>query len=173
MLNLLRISITLIILWLISNQLEWSGITEKFLSAKWWWIIIAITIQIIILVIGSIRWYTFLHHERTSHKIHQLIKPYFIGAFFNNILPTTTGGDALRVYHIYKQGYGISLSASPIIMEQIIGLCVMLGTALSVIFFIGFESEWIQPLQSLILTILSLFILLLSIIGHPKTYIIF
>ena len=98
---LLRIILTILFLWFISIQVEWPSVIEIFLSIKWWWIIVAILLQVLIFIIGAIRWWAFFCHGHSSYTLRQLIAPYFIGALFNNFLPTSTGGDALRIYHIY------------------------------------------------------------------------
>ena len=168
--NLLRISLTILFLWLISIQIEWSSVIEKSLSVKWWWIIVAILLQVLIFIIGAIRWWVFFRHEHTSNTLRQLIKPYFIGALFNNFLPAATGGDALRAYYIYKQGFDSSLAISPIIVEHAIAVCVMFGMASSVIPFIEFKAKWMQQFSIFVPIVFLSLVILLSIIGWSRVY---
>ena len=166
----LRIFLTILFLWLISIQIEWPSVIEIFLSIKWWWIIVAILLQVLIFIIGAIRWWAFFCHGHSSYTLRQLIAPYFIGALFNNFLPTSTGGDALRIYHIYKQGSDYSLAFSPIIVERAIGISVMFGVVSLIIPFIEFKVKWVQQFSIFIPVIFLALIILLSIIGCSRSY---
>ncbi|MBT5399361.1 flippase-like domain-containing protein [bacterium] len=167
---LLRIILTILFLWFISIQVEWPSVIEIFLSIKWWWVIVAILLQVIIFIIGAIRWRVFFYHGHSPYTLRQLIKPYFIGALFNNFLPASTGGDALRIYHVYKQGYGYSLAFSPIVVERAIGTSVMFGMASLIIPFIEFKAKWVQQFSIFIPVIFLSLIVLLSIIGCSRSY---
>lgn len=60
----------------------------------------------------------------------QLIQLNFVGAFFNNFLPTTFGGDALRGYYL-KRGSHIAMSKAVacIIYERYTGMIVLFWAA--------------------------------------------
>ncbi len=82
----------------------------------------------------------------------QLVQLNFIGTFFNNFLPTTFGGDALRGYYL-KKGSPISLTKAVacIVYERYTGVIILFWGA-SVAFLLqdfGFisKSEWSLPNQ--------------------------
>jgi hypothetical protein len=53
-----------------------------------------------------------------------------IGLFFNNVLPGTTGGDAVKIYYVYKKtGKGL-IAAGSVFMDRYVGLANII--------FIGF-----------------------------------
>lgn len=168
--RLIRISITFLVLWLLFTQLDWSSIADQVLALKWWALPAAILTQVVIFGVGTTRWWLFFRHEKTKHTITQLLNPFFVASLFNNVLPAATGGDALRIYHIYKQGYGPSIAASPIITERLTGFCVMFGLASTVIPFVTIQAKWLESLSLILpLLFLSLAVTLL-LLGWTKSY---
>jgi len=64
-----------------------------------------------------------------------LISSYFVGLFFNNFLPTSMGGDVVRIYDVARYSRRPSASAASVIAERALsalaqGLIALLGLAL-------------------------------------------
>ncbi|MFC1621916.1 lysylphosphatidylglycerol synthase transmembrane domain-containing protein [Patescibacteria group bacterium] len=55
-------------------------------------------------IVGSFRWKALLIHKNSEHvTVPYLTSLYFIGAFFNNFMPTSVGGDVYKVYRLGKK----------------------------------------------------------------------
>jgi uncharacterized protein (TIRG00374 family) len=54
------------------------------------------------LVLGSIQWRRLLGVQSIHISLGKAISFYYVGAFFNVILPSNIGGDVVRVYDVYK-----------------------------------------------------------------------
>lgn len=44
---------------------------------------------------------------------------YFIGLFFNQVLPSSVGGDPVRVYHAYRAGLGLDKAINGVMLERV------------------------------------------------------
>ena len=95
----------------------------------------AVLVQCLSYLLGSFRWLILLRGSGVHVPFFTAFSPYYLGLFFNQFLPTSVGGDAVRVYNLYKQGYpGEGLAASTMI-DRLIGLIALLILAsLAVIF---------------------------------------
>lgn len=95
----------------------------------------AVFVQCLGYLLGSFRWRILLRGSGVEVPFLTAFHPYYLGLFFNQFLPTSVGGDAIRVYKLYKQGYaGEGLAASTMI-DRLIGLLALLILAsLAVIF---------------------------------------
>ena len=82
------------------------------------------------ILIAAMRFYFSSHVLGFNKKYFQLLQLNFVGAFFNNFLPTTFGGDALRGYYL-RQGSHISMAkaAACIIYERYTGMIVLFWAA--------------------------------------------
>ena len=86
----------------------------------------AVFVQILSYLLGSFRWQILLRGGGVQVPFLTAFQPYYLGLFLNQFLPTSVGGDVVRVYTLYKQGYaGEGLAASAII-DRLIGLLALL-----------------------------------------------
>ena len=76
--------------------------------------------------ISALRWQILLKAQKVSISLFDLIKYYLIGAFFNNFLPTTIGGDIVRAYDASKASNSLSQSFAVIIVERMTGIFALI-----------------------------------------------
>lgn len=91
---------------------------------------LAYTSYLITILLSAVRFY-FSSHVLGFRKTYlQLLQLNFIGTFFNNFLPTTFGGDALRGYYL-KSGSHIPLTKAVacIVYERYTGMIVLFWAA--------------------------------------------
>ena len=107
---------------------------------------------LITMLLAGMRFYFSSHVLGFQKNYFQLLQLNFVGTFFNNFLPTTFGGDALRGYYL-KRGSHIPLSKAVacIIYERYTGMIILFWAA-SIGFILqdyGFvsKSAWSLPKQ--------------------------
>ncbi len=88
---------------------------------------------------------------RGSHPRGRLFSLTLIGSFFNNLLPGAVGGDAVKVYYLYRDTQQGGRSLAAVFMDRYIGfvalLCIGLGSGL--VAFHDLETirmQWVTPL---------------------------
>src|SRR5687767_10198639 len=82
--------------------------------------------------ITGIRWLIVLHALGCRLTYGAAIRISFIGSFFNQILPTTVGADAIRIWESYRTGIGLAKSVRSVIFERgsyffVVGLAAGIG----------------------------------------------
>ena len=78
------------------------------------------------------------------------------GLFFNQFLPTSVGGDAIRVYNLYKQGYSGEGLAASTMMDRLIGLIALLILASLAVIFSG-ENVVPEAVAAMVTIVLAAF----------------
>ncbi len=68
------------------------------------------------------RWRILLGTQRVKASMSVLVRSYMVAVFFNNLLPSTIGGDAIRVYDSWRLGCGKTEAVVVIFMDRFIGL---------------------------------------------------
>lgn len=68
------------------------------------------------------RWRTLLGTQRVEASLAVLIRSFMVAVFFNNLLPSTIGGDAIRVYDSWRLGCGKAEAVVVIFMDRFMGL---------------------------------------------------
>ena len=77
------------------------------------------------------RWYMLLKDQTPSLSMTETLKLTFAGLFASNVLPTTIGGDVLRLAGAVRLGLSTSLAAASLVVDRLVG---MTGMALMVPF---------------------------------------
>lgn len=81
-------------------------------------------------VVSALQWQVLLHSERIRLPFGKITSIYFMGHTFNQLLPSSIGGDVAKAVYVgrfSKQGMG---AASATLMARVVGLCGLLLTAI-------------------------------------------
>jgi len=92
-------------------------------------------LSLIRVVIGAWR-FELLLKPRKDLGLKVLTEHYFIGNFFNQLLPTALGGDAVRVLLLAKHGVPMPDGATYIFVERVLGLLSLAVISLVASWFI-------------------------------------
>ncbi|MEI6035297.1 MAG: lysylphosphatidylglycerol synthase transmembrane domain-containing protein [Verrucomicrobiae bacterium] len=98
LLTILQVLVTVGLLWWLLHDPQrrltmWGALR----AADWRWLIAALASAGLCEFFGILRWQLFLKMLRLRVRLSEVTKLFFIGAFFNQFLPGTTGGDVVRV----------------------------------------------------------------------------
>jgi uncharacterized protein (TIRG00374 family) len=170
MMKIIKIVISLALLALLAFKLDWVSVAHSASRLAWWALPTALVVQVLVLVIANLRWWVLLRTHRLGHTRRELLPQYFIGAFFNNLLPTSTGGDLFRMYYIFRQQHGSAIAVSPVITERLLGLATMIGIAALVVPFARQDHQIIRLLSHTLPWIFVIAIAGLALLGSRFTY---
>jgi uncharacterized membrane protein YbhN (UPF0104 family) len=128
--KLLRLLVSVALLgWLVLNA-DWIGqIGHAFeqLHLEWW--LAALSLYVASQLISAVRWKLLARPLGFQHTLKQFTGYYFIGMFFNMVLPTSVGGDVVRAWYL-DGGTGRKLPAFlSAFMDRFTGLIALIGMA--------------------------------------------
>lgn len=119
--TLIKVGVTLLSLAYVFTQVPLSEIGEGIRQARWGWLFVAIGINFSGLVLRSVRWAILLNGIGSTVPLPQLIKLYFVGAFFNGVLPSGFGGDVVRIIEV-AEDVPQATAAGTVIVDRLSGL---------------------------------------------------
>lgn len=108
-----------LIFWLVSsfNQQEAfkaiRGINYLWIFGAALWVIGAVAVSVI-------KWRIILRTQGLRLGWQELWKAYWVGLFFNNFLPSSIGGDAVRIYWVGKSTGNTAGAAASVVIERIL-----------------------------------------------------
>lgn len=89
-------------------------------------------------VVSSVRWKILIIFKNADRAtIPYLTRLYFMGAFFNNFLPTSIGGDSYKIYKLSKKLESVTNAFTATFMERFTGVI-----ALVLISYVGLVWAW-------------------------------
>ncbi len=100
----LRIVIPLILIWLLVRNLDWQSLWVTLKNFPIWILGLCILLNFFANAIFSYRWYYLLKTAGVTIPFRYLLSLVFYSLFLSNFLPTTIGGDLVKVAGIYNQG---------------------------------------------------------------------
>jgi glycosyltransferase 2 family protein len=102
-LTVLQVGVTVGLLWWLLHDPQRRGVMATALAmADWRWMIIALAAAGVCEFFGILRWQLFLRMLHIEVPLREISRLFFIGAFFNQFLPGTTGGDVVRVIFLMR-----------------------------------------------------------------------
>ncbi|MBF0186319.1 MAG: flippase-like domain-containing protein [Magnetococcales bacterium] len=126
-----------LIAWLFpANDLEKTG--EQLGSADPLFLLAAFVTALFCIFLVVFRWMAVLETMKVSVSYLYGLQLVLIGIFFNQALPSTVGGDAVRAWRLYRDGYPGGLSVRSVVMDRIIaliGLTLLVILCLPLLFF--------------------------------------
>ncbi len=103
--SLLRLLITCGMFYLIFNRIDLDGVITTIAQTNTGFLLMAIMFQFLSTFIASYRWKLVMQRLDFGQNFLFYLRSYFKGSFFNQGLPTSIGGDALRVIDVSRNGH--------------------------------------------------------------------
>lgn len=142
--------------------------TRAFAEAPVYWLIPAGLLHIVGFTLLSLRWKVLLRGQNVHATFRRLFAYYFMAAFFNNFLPSTIGGDTVRVIESRKLTGSTASSVMVVLIERLTGLMALVliaAVGLVISFFGSMEHE--AQAWFLLGGVLAAFALVIFL-AHPK-----
>ena len=123
--NLLKIGISLGLLVLLVWKIGWRETWETLRQADARYLMAAWGLYLFSMVLRAYRWKVLLQIQKLEVPLSRLTSLYFIGTFFNSVLPTGFGGDVVRMYELTKQSDQGTESVSTVLVDRLCGFVVL------------------------------------------------
>jgi glycosyltransferase 2 family protein len=125
----LRVGVTAgLIAWTVATT-DWTAVGRSFASMRLELWLAALATLIVAQLLSAWRWQILSRPFGFERTVRQMASYYFIGMFFNLVLPTSVGGDVIRAWRL-DGGSGRRLAAfAAVFLDRFSGLCVLLGLA--------------------------------------------
>jgi glycosyltransferase 2 family protein len=93
-------------------------------------LLLAFSLHLLGLVLSAYRWRLLLRARGSDSSILFLVESTIVGMFFNNLLPSTIGGDVYRSYDSWRLGQSKSSAVAIVFVDRFLGLLVLMLLAL-------------------------------------------
>jgi uncharacterized protein (TIRG00374 family) len=134
----IRVALTLLVTGLCVAYLIWKidlGRTLRVIGdADPWYLLLALVLMTVTVVPMAWRWKLLLRAKGVEDRMGWLTRAYFVSYAAGQILPTSVGGDAVRIYETARRhpGHG-DTAAATVLLERAIG-----GAATLILAAVGF-----------------------------------
>lgn len=112
---------------------EAGELVPEWQSSTPWWLLGAGVLTLAAIVLSSMRWQAVLTVLGVRSHLGHLINHYLAGQFVSNVLPTTIGGDVLRVSRLSRENGETPATFASVVLERLTGWLI-----LPIITYVGF-----------------------------------
>ena len=122
-----RLVLSAALLWFLVTKIgsQWSEAIPDPTAKTFAWLAGALALTLVGVVVSAARWAAVLEALDIRYPFRRLLSLYFAGQFMGNVLPSTIGGDALRVSRLSRDtGESPTVFAS-VVLERLTGWLVL------------------------------------------------
>jgi len=123
---LLRLGITALIFVMIFRSINVSEVTGVLNHIVPRLLVLGIIFQLLSTLLASYRWYLVMQPLGFGQSFGFYLRSYLKGSFFNQGLPTSIGGDAIRVLDVARSGFRKRDAFYGVFIDRVLGLVGLL-----------------------------------------------
>ncbi|HJZ20044.1 MAG TPA: lysylphosphatidylglycerol synthase transmembrane domain-containing protein [Bradyrhizobium sp.] len=125
LLSAAKILISAALLYFSLRKVDLSELASRIDLASLGWIGLAIAVTFLQIFIGVLRWCEISEMCGAPLTTRQAMRYNVIGTFFNQTLPSSIGGDAMRLWLVARSGAGWRAATYSIFVDRAIGLIAL------------------------------------------------
>ncbi|MCU0490504.1 MAG: flippase-like domain-containing protein [Chloroflexaceae bacterium] len=120
-----------------------ASIWAEWRTADLWLIGLAIVLQLLGVLLSTLRWQALLAGRGQAQPLPWLLAIYLAGQFANNFLPTSVGGDAVRLVQLGRRIGSYSQASASVFLDRLMGfLALSLIASLALVLS---ATDWLGP----------------------------
>lgn len=167
--TLLRVGISVLLLVFLFRMVDARAIWQLVKGADVASLVVSCLIIGIINFLCLIRWYVLLRASGVSVTLNALLRPFCAGLFFNILLPTSLGGDIVRMVDLSNNTGKGACIASSVLFDRLVGYVALVAIVLLSCIF-GWRYVEDPVVLGSIAAITALLICILVVLFNPFAY---
>jgi uncharacterized protein (TIRG00374 family) len=123
---LVKIAISVVLITIVLRTFDVRGVVAHFAKVDVTTLLVAVALALAIALLHTLRWLAVVNANGSTLTFKTALQVVLIGHFFNQALPSSVGGDALRVWCAYRAGLTFGAAANTVIIDRAITLLSLL-----------------------------------------------
>lgn len=142
--NIIKIIVTIAIFFYLFKYINFDSLLAILAKSHGGYIGIALLFQLISTSLAAFRWSEISALLKFKESFSFYIASYFKGTFFNQVLPSSIGGDAVRILDLSTKGYAKKEALFDVFIDRVVGLVglLVLNLLSTILFFGTFDSSF-------------------------------
>lgn len=129
---LMRFGVSALLLSVLIYKIDFSDALSRISGINPVFLVTAGGLVIVQVFLNSRRWLSVLKPLGGHLSYLTTVRIYFVGFFFDQYLPTSVGGDAMRIYLARRTGLPLEISVNSVLLERILILVALVIILLAI-----------------------------------------
>jgi glycosyltransferase 2 family protein len=166
--RLLRVGLSAALLYIVLDTVGIEQLVDPMRELEIGLVLLAVALFTSGAFLHALRWSYVLHALGCSKPYLYVVREMWIGYFFNQLLPTSMGGDGVRVYRLYRANVPLDVSVQSVLVERLFAFaaCVILSMP-AAIYMLMVAPQDLATVLVLVAIIVSLIAGLLLLLPFP------
>lgn len=121
-----KAAVTAGLIWYVLHDQDVAQLAERLASVSAGGIVLAFLLLVIQNLLAGGRWIIVMRLFGDGLPLPMALRLYFEGLFFNQALPSTIGGDAVRMYRVVRAGLPLGAGINGVLLDRIAGMFALL-----------------------------------------------
>jgi glycosyltransferase 2 family protein len=122
---LAKATISILLLYFSLHSVDVGALSARLSRLESGWIALALFLLTFQVVLLAVRWRNISTACRASLPFILALQISFIATFFNQVLPSTVGGDSMRIWLFARKGAGWARATYSVLIDRIAGVFVL------------------------------------------------
>lgn len=122
----IRLSGSILLLFYVFQKVGWQEVWNQITKADPFFFALYLFLSLLAIIVSSIKWLLLSKSDGITPSFSRLLLLYLVGMFFNNVLPTSVGGDVVRAYELGKFTGRKPEAMASVFMERFTGLTTLM-----------------------------------------------
>ena len=114
----LKFLVSALLIWFLLGRIDIADIGDRLIDVSFAMVGLAAAVLVVQIGIGALRWGAVLGAIGSPVSWGLAARLFYIGAFFNQTLPSSVGGDAVRIYKVHRMGHSLGAAVNGVMLER-------------------------------------------------------
>jgi len=163
---LLKAGITLGLFYTLVTRIDLNATVGLMAATDWRSVLCIVGVMVLQVIVAVFRWYRIMISKGVHISVRRSARYFWLGLFFNQLLPSSIGGDAIRGYCLVRDGQSVGRATLSVLLDRILGmagLVVLIALAIPYAMNLINNPEMQWGMMSALLVVIAGFIAILFI----------
>lgn len=118
----IKAAVTVGLIWLVLRGVDLDSAARRMAGLSPLAALVAVCLLMLHCFLAGWRWRMIMRLFGPALPLRNSIRLFFEGYFFNNALPSTIGGDGIRIYRANRLGLPLAASVNGVLLDRVTGL---------------------------------------------------
>lgn len=121
----LKAVVSALLLGYLFSKVDLQEVQDTLGRASYGYLFSAAAVLLLQAVAGAVRWSMVIKIISSRVRLRVALQIMFIGLFFNQTLPSSIGGDAMRIWRIRHHGFPLRTAINSVLLDRLIALLAL------------------------------------------------
>ena len=163
---MLKAGITLGLFYTLVTRIDLNATVGLMAATDWRSVLCIVGVMVLQVIVAVFRWYRIMISKGVHISVRRSARYFWLGLFFNQLLPSSIGGDAIRGYCLVRDGQSVGRATLSVLLDRILGmagLVVLIALAIPYAMNLINNPEMQWGMMSALLVVIAGFIAILFI----------